>query len=493
MNLSLFRRKQFKPGVNTTLDESGETNVLDLFHESATQVPAYKKFLEEAGVDHKQIVTYDDFVKHVPIIDKDNYLRKYPLNELCKDGDLFTNRIISVSSGSSGMPFYWPRGIEQDVQGTLMHTDIYDHIFSMDQKKTLLVICFSMGTWIAGSFTVASSFGYADNGRPLNIVTPGLEKTEAINAVKNLSGYYDQVVLAGYPPFIKDIIEEGSHSGIDWGSTKTRLLMAGEAFSEEWRDYVLNLLHSDDPYHDAINIYGSADAGMLGNETPLSILVRRVYDKHPELLERVFGTNILPSIVQFHPEYKKFELVNNQLAFTSNAGTPLIRYNIKDTGGVRSFEELIEPVRDEIEHEAQQLGIDLSQWNRPFVFLNGRKDFSVTIYAVNIYPENIKSALIDPRLRGFVTGKFTMATQNYSDMDQYFEVNVELAKDHGVSPDFEVLVRKVVVEKLLELNAEFHKLNAAIGDKSLPRIRLIEFGNEDYFAVGVKHRWVKKG
>jgi phenylacetate-CoA ligase len=470
----------------------GEKMALDLFHSSARNVPAYRHFLEKEKVKHEKVRTYDDFKRYVPVIDKKNYLSQYPLSELCLEGDMFKNRIISVSSGSSGTPFYWPRGLQQDLEGADMFGNIYDGVFQMDKKSTLLVICFSMGTWIAGSFTTTSSFGYADKGRPVNIVTPGLEKGEAINAIKNLSSYYDQVVIVGYPPFVKDIVEEGKRSGIKWSLLRTRLLMAGEAFSEEWRDYVLKLIHSKDPYYDSVNIYGSADAGILGNETPLSVLVRRIYNQRPKVRRDVFGVDTLPSIVQYDPQRRHFEEVDGDLIFTSVSGIPLVRYNIKDTGGVLSYMEAITPIEDRLVSSAAQHNIDLKQWQQPFVYLNGRKDFSVTIYAVNIYPENIKAALIDRQIQRWVTGRFTMATANYSDMDQYFEVNVELAKDFVVKAQHQALVEKIILDKLLKLNTEFHKLHTAIGVKALPRVHLVEFDDPRYFSRGIKHKWVKK-
>src|SRR3982074_1272156 len=82
-------------------DGRGEAMALNLFHTMAQRVPAYKDFLHKAGVQHARIQTYDDFTQYVPVMDKKNYLSQYPLSELCLEGDMFKNRIISVSSGSS--------------------------------------------------------------------------------------------------------------------------------------------------------------------------------------------------------------------------------------------------------------------------------------------------------------------------------------------------------------------------------------------------------
>jgi phenylacetate-CoA ligase len=474
-------------------DPNGEKRALDLFHTIARRVPAYKDFLAKEHVEEKKIRTYSDFTKYVPLIDKENYITQYPLADLCLDGNLFTNRLISASSGSTGEPFFWPRGLAQDAEGADMHRAIFEHIFQMNQKSTLVVICFSMGAWIAGSFTTAATLAYIDKGNPVNVITPGLDKGETINALKRLAPSYEQVVIVGYPPFVKDIIEDGRRAGVKWEKLKTRLLTAGESFSEEWRDYVLKLIHSNDPYHDAISVYGSADAGMLGYETPLTILMRRIYNQRPKVRADFFGTTTTPSIVQYDPKYRHFEEVNGELAFTAMSGIPFVRYNIKDIGGVMSFAELAAPIEDRLVPMARQQGIDINQWQLPFLYLKGRPGFSATIYAVNIYPENIKAALIDRRVQRWVSGRFTMATQNYSDMDQYFEINIELARDFVFKKQHQALVEEVIFQKLMKLNAEFRKLHTVIGVKALPRVHLIKFGDPEYFSQDGKHRWVKKG
>jgi phenylacetate-CoA ligase len=110
---------------------------------------------------------------------------------------------------------------------------------------------------------------------------------------------------------------------------------------------------------------------------------------------------------------------------------------------------------------------------------------------VNIYPENIKAAMVDPKMRGWVTGKFTMATRNRRDMDQYFEINIELAKGVPDENDYAGIAARTLVAKLVKLNGEYRKLHSAIGVKAEPIVHLIPFGNKEHFANGVKHRWVK--
>lgn len=464
---------------------------LNLFHSAAERVPAYKDFLAKENIKHKNIRTYGDFSKYVPVTDKRNYITQYSAAELCFDGNIFHNSIISVSSGSTGEPFFWPRGTAQDIDNSEALARVYDYL-GMDRKKTLLVLCFSLGTWAAGTIMAISSVHYADRGNPVSVLTPGIEKAGAIGAIKKLASSYDQIVIGGYPPFAKDVIEEGRRAGINWAKLPTKLMMSGEAFSEEWRDYVLKIVSSKDPFYDSANVYGAADVGIIGCETPLSILLRRTYNKNPAAAKRIFGTELLPSMLQFDPMKRHLEVVDDELVVTSNSGIPLVRYNLKDTGGISSADELIAPVHDKVVAAAERYNVDMKKWRQPFVYLNGRKDFTITIYGLNIYPENIKAALIDRRVRLTATGRFTMAAVSDKSMDQSFELNVELAQGVAARSEDQQIVELVVLEKLLKLNSEFRKLYEVVGDKVSPHVRLVEFGDQNYFARGVKHKWAKK-
>jgi phenylacetate-CoA ligase len=204
-----------------SVESEAQTMALRLFHDMAKRVPAYRDFLSKNNIDPATIQTIKDF-QTIPLIDKKNYLTQYPLADLCWDGTLADSRIISVSSGSTGIPFFWPRGKAQDVEGGWMHEQLYRKAFEVDKYSTLVVVCFSMGTWIAGSFTTSSTLEVAGNGLNLNIITPGIERDEAVKVIKALAPNYEQVIICGYPPFLKDVIDHGRIAGIDWGNQRTR-------------------------------------------------------------------------------------------------------------------------------------------------------------------------------------------------------------------------------------------------------------------------------
>lgn len=467
-----------------------EAAALELFHKVAERVPAYKDFLKKEKLDPKKVKTYADFQKYVPLIDKQNYVSQYPLADLVFDGDIFQHSLIATSSGSTGTPFFWPRGPIQQQNDTELLAGLYDDL-DMNKKKTLLVLCFALGTWIAGVGSVLASIQYAENGNPVSVVTPGIEKAVTLDIIKRLGSSYEQIVIAGYPPFVKDLIEDGLRAGIDWSAVPAKFLFGGEAISEEWRDYLLYLTGGNQPPMSALNLYAAADLGVIGVETPLSVLVQRAYNQNIELRKAQFGHEVAPSIYQYDPKYRHLEKVGSELVVTTNAGIPLVRYNLKDTGSLISPEELTTPLKEEILSEAKAYGAKID-WTKPFVYVNGRIDFVATIYSVNVYPENIKAALLDPRLREFVTGRFTMATGNDDDMDQVLDVNVELAKEREAAAGDHELVHGVIIEKLRELNSEYRKLHDTVQEKALPTISLIQYGDPEYFARGIKHRWKKR-
>src|SRR5688572_23662116 len=102
-------------------DDFAAKKTLELFHRASKNIPAYKDFLQKHDVRPETIKTIEDFGKYVPITNKSNYITQYPFHMLCWNGDLFSNQIISSSSGTMGQSFLWPRGTVQDNEGIDAH------------------------------------------------------------------------------------------------------------------------------------------------------------------------------------------------------------------------------------------------------------------------------------------------------------------------------------------------------------------------------------
>ncbi len=471
----------------------GAERALALFQAAARRVPAYRDFLARAGCDPATVQTIGDWDR-VPIMDKAGYLRRYPLADLCWDGTLTGLHMISVSSGSTGQPFFWPRGIGQELATATSFEEIYRYGFEADRRRTLVVVCFVMGTWIAGTFTLQATALVAQKGYPITLITPGLNRDEILRAVRELGPQFEQVVLAGYPPFIKDVLDAGRAAGVDWARYGIKMIFAGEVFSEEWRTHVLELAGARRPLADSAALYGSADAAVLGHEWPLSVAVRRHAAAHPDRAAALFGAPRLPTLLQYDPALRYFEQIEGELVFTAATGTPLIRYNIHDSGGLLAAAELLawchagayDPLA-----ELTTAGCAAGATDLPFVYLFGRSDFTISFYGANIYPENVQAGLEAAAIRDHVSGKFVMYVTHDEQRRERVAVRVELAP--GLTPaatgDLPVLIGASIVAGVRRQNSEFAAYVPP--EAQTPLVTLHAMGDPAWFAPGLKHRYTR--
>lgn len=466
-------------------------NVLALFHSVAGSVPAYKLFLAQHGIDSASVQTIEDFYA-LPLVTKQNYLQRYPLADLCRDGRLESCDMIAVSSGSTGTPTFWPRALSDELRIATRFEQIFHDSFFADRRRTLAVICFTLGTWVGGMYTASCCRYLAAKGYPITVITPGNNKEEIFRVVQELGPAFEQVVLLGYPPFLKDIVDGGIARGIAWPRYRVKLVMAGEVFSEEWRTLVGERIGSREPCYDSAALYGTADAGVLANETPLSICIRRFLAENPAAAYALFGESRLPTLGQYDPLNRFFEVESGVLLFSGDNGIPLVRYNILDSGGLvahdamlaflaeRGFDPLAE-LRRQGERGARRL---------PFVYVLGRSDFTVSYFGANIYPENVIVGLEQPEISAWVTGKFVLEVKEDADSNRFLAVVVELAPGVEATEQRRQAIADSILASLLRLNSEF--ANYVPPGYQAPRVYLTPAGDPEYFPVGVKHRYTRK-
>lgn len=468
-------------------EEEGAKKALAVFHAAAERVPAYKDFLRKNKLQHEKIKTIEDFKTHVPTISKKNYLKLYPLKDLCWDGDLSRMNVISVSSGSTGEPFFWPRDIWQEREVDHLYELVYRYLFNMHEKRSLVIIAFAMGMYIAGPFTFASTLRIAQKGYPITVVSSSNDINAISSTVQNLSEHYDQIVLGGYPPLILDAVETINHAKVLKKGKIIKLFFGGEGFSERWRDHINDLINTTSYLTSSINMYGTADSALLGIETPLSIAFRRISTKDKKSLTENFASQRPPSILSFNPLIKYFSQLDNNLLLTSSSGIPLIKYSIGDVGGTIRYSQAM----DLVSKNKNDSLYYTDNWHLPLVYLFGRDDFTVHIYGANVYPENIKECLEDNRINSFLTGKYILTTEYTRGIFPQLNLKIEL-KNH-ISPSRRILhlAKKVIIQNLININSEYSDAYSAYRKKVEPRIKLTEYGNPE-FKIKIKHPWVKK-
>lgn len=468
-----------------------EQQLLALAQSVAAGVPAYRALLAEQQIDPATVTSMGEYTG-LPIVTKRNYLQQHPLPSLCRDGQIDACDFVAVSSGSTGSPTLWPRFLTDELQIAARFEQVFHDSFHADQRSTLAVVCFTLGTWVGGMFTAACCRYLSSKGYPITVVTPGNNREEIFRVVQQLAPYYEQVVLLGYPPALKDIIDVGRARGVDWPSYRVKLVMAGEVFSEEWRALVGERLGAHDVCYDSAALYGTADAGVLASETPLSICIRRFLAAHPEAARQLFGESRMPTLAQYDPMSRYFEAVDRTLIFSGDNGIPLIRYNILDTGGIISFADMLAFLAGWGFDPIAELGGVQTRGARdmPFVYVFGRSDFTVSFFGANIYPENIAVGLEQPEVSSLVTGKFVLEVRETEDRDPFLAVVVELAPGVAGDAGSQARVGASILEHLLRLNSEFR--NYVPQAYQAPQVQLALAGDPDYFPVGVKHRYTRR-
>jgi phenylacetate-CoA ligase len=485
--------------LNTPLDTllqqhlhiHSEASALALFQDVADTVPAYKVFLAQQGINPADVNNFEVLAK-IPLITKENYLQQHSLGNLCRQGKLENCDMIAVSSGSTGKPTFWPRFFADELQIATRFEQIFHDSFYADTRRTLAVICFSLGTWVGGMYTTNCCRYLASKGYPVTVITPGNNKEEIFRVVQELGSGFEQVVLLGYPPFLKDVIDTGITRGVEWAKYQIKLVMAGEVFSEEWRSLVGERVSSTNPCYDSASLYGTADAGVLGNETPLSICIRRFLANNPEAAKALFGESRLPTLVQYDPVSRFFEVEDNNLLFSGDNGIPLVRYSILDTGGIVSYEAMLEFLAERGFDPITELSQNSVRGvrNLPFVYVFGRSNFTVSFFGANIYPENVTVGLEQPVIKEWVTGKFVLQVKEDVDKNRYLSVVVELAPGVESSQEKQQLITSSILLQLKRLNSEF--ANYVPIEYQIPEVSLVAMGDPEYFPVGVKHRYTRK-
>jgi phenylacetate-CoA ligase len=493
-------------------EKEQEKQLVKLFQSCAKNIPAYRHFLKKKGIPLAKIArvkTYNDFRTVIPPMGKDTYLRAYPWEDLCSPAALAQQALVLTStSGSTGSPFYFPRNGSVDMNSSVYHEMFLRNSGIVGNKagqeksdqSTLIIVCFGMGVWIGGVITYQAFHYVADRGYPLTIITPGVNKKEIYDALKNVGPKYDRIILCAYPPFMKDIVDEAAENGVTWHDFNIKMVFAAESFSEKFRDYILKKTGMTNIYRDTASVYGSADLGTMAMETPIAILIRRLVLKGTPAAERLyrklFGeAGRLPTLAQYIPSYINFETVGKNVYLSGDNAMPLVRYEIGDNGGTHYFAEVEKMFAEEgidLRAEVRKVGIADTIAELPFVYIYERTDLSTKLYGAIIYPEYIKHGLQHDDLEDYVTGKFTMFTKHDNKQNEFLEINVELKKGVTASPPLQKIVAERIHTALTTQSAEHANNFSMLKDKVKPRLVFWPHEHPIHFSLGAKQKWVKK-
>jgi phenylacetate-CoA ligase len=469
-----------------TWQQLAQGNAVKLFHQAARRVPAYRDFLRRRGINPDHVRTCEEY-RRVPVTDKSNYIDCYPVEDLVWDGHLCRGGVITTSSGTTGAPYFWPWSSEEMDQAAAIHEFIYRSHFAVDRRKTLLVVCFGMGTWVAGFATSSASQLVSRKGYDLTIITPGFNKQESLKVLDELAPKWEQVIIAGIPSFVKDLLDAWDKKAQARRGT-VKLLLAGEGFTESWRDRVLALTRGEQAWTDVVSILGSADAGLIGFETPQSVRIRRLAARQEGCQRLLFGRQRLPALLNYLPIHRFLEEENGELVVTACRALPLLRYNTRDRGGALTPAAMSERLRQAgfpaVEEPASEPG-PRGGCALPFVYLFGRDALAATLYGANVYAENVQEVLLDRAVANRVTGRFALETKYTEDQDQFLEVNVELAQREPADDHLAIRLAELFVATVRRLSSEYDRICQEYGARAAPRVVLHPYGDPELFSEQV--------
>ena len=426
-----------------------------VFYKARRNCPAYQKFLEAENYQQKGAWK----IENVPIMTKENYVKKYSIEERCFGGRIPAHgTVIDESSGSSGVPNNWVRSAEEreDVRRILQLN--YEIIYNDDQ--CILLNCFALGPWATG---MNVSMSLVDVGI-LKSIGPDAAKLE--NTLTLFGAKYRYLIF-GYPPFIKSWLDNTS---LDLSEYKMDAVVGGEGMSESLRSFMLKSFKS------VVSSYGASDLEInIGVETELTIALRHLCFENRELCVGVFGRETPPMIFQYNAaDYLIESSPEGELLFSIvrfNSAAPKLRYNLRDLGGTFSSKKLCEKLLAN--------GVDIENLaNRqsafPILYVHGRGDLSVPFYGAKVFPTNLEEIInTHPQLVGKINS-FQIISHEDLELKRMLIIHLEKMKnDKNDLPDLDEL-HDIFFTELCRVNQDFREVTKMF-DKSCVKINLHDF------------------
>ena len=468
----------FLPGFEGTRWRFGKWHAWLAVERARRSTPAYREFLAEHGDPRVGLRGLDPDLTTIPVTDKDNYVRRWPVEARCRGGRIPAKGVvIDESSGTSGKPNNWVRGpaelaeVKQALQVAMHH--------QFGDEPLFVINAFALGPWATGMNVSMSVVDIA----VLKSVGPDIAKVQ--NTLELFGPGY-RYLICGYPPFLKTLVDTAE---VEWDRFDVTAVFGGEGMTEGMRDYLGRF------FSRVYGSYGASDLEInLAAENDLTIALRRRLADDDDLHRRLCAIDDagLPMIFQYNPIDTYVETsADGELVVTlcrTRNAAPKIRYNIRDLGHVVRYPELrralhasgIEPKTLAPRHS------DL-----PLLFLYGRSDHAVAYFGCKITPGNVEDIVFsDPELAASVRS-FALVLSEDDQATKRLAIALELSE--GVAtPDVEAL-RPRVLERLAELNQDYREASRFMPETSVPTLELHPPGEGPFagYDVRLKRHYVQ--
>ena len=243
-----------------TTTRAGLAHAIETTNRAIRDVPAYADYLRAQGNTTTMVGGSAEF-EALPATTKADYLRGYEVQDLMWHGDIAGCGMV-VHVRFVGVPTFVPRDEVALDDAVDAHERILRDGFGADTRTTLVIVCFAMGTWIGGTIYHQAMLGLRERGYRLSMVTPASRSIWRCTPCPPS----DRATTTWCWPVIRRRSRMSSIRHPSALDQDIKILLAGEAITESWRDHVLNRIgHPGDPGRVCL-IYGTAEAGVMGHE-----------------------------------------------------------------------------------------------------------------------------------------------------------------------------------------------------------------------------------
>ncbi|MBI3110952.1 MAG: phenylacetate--CoA ligase family protein [Ignavibacteriales bacterium] len=439
------------------LDWAGRFRARAAFYRAARNVPAYADFLA--------IMRWQG--GNPPETDKETFIKRYPTEQRCVGGAIPESQVaIDESSGSTGTPYNWVRTARERHQSHIFISYFAKYCYGSQPYVT--INAFSMGAWATGI-----NMGVA-MGRNGIVKNTGPDIGKILHTMRFFGPRY-RYLIAGYPPFLKHLVDAAEAEGFPFDEFELRALVGGEGMSEGLRDYLLGRFRT------VYSGFGATDLEIgIAGETPLAVAIRRLCRDRADVREKLFGDDSrLPMVFQYNPLMHYIEVnENRELVFTISRKSllsPRIRYNVHDEGGVARFDEMEKMLAEAgVDVEALKKSSGSGRLRLPFLWVYGRRDYTVSLMGANIYPEDLEQSLYAEPHLSKITRSFCLSLAESEDASVrprfIFEVDAEPTEE------LRATYRDAMLRRLVALNADFREAWREYPETLVPEIQLYRVG-----------------
>jgi phenylacetate-CoA ligase len=438
-----------------------------------TTCPAYQDFLRKMGYQEKGRWRLDA----LPEMTKENYVKKYSIEERCYGGAIpKAGVVIDESSGSTGMPNNWVRSVAErtDVKRILQLN--YQLIYR--DSGCFLLNCFALGPWATG---MNVSMSLVEMGI-LKSIGPDQQKLE--NTLELFGSKYRYLIF-GYPPFIRAFVDQ---TRLDLSQYQFDVIVGGEGLSEGLRSHLRQYARS------VISSYGASDLEInIAVETELTIALRRLCLQNGALSKEIFGRDTPPMIFQYNPlDYTIETNRENELLFTigrQSGAAPKIRYNLRDSGGAFSLGSLSRVLASN--------GIPLTTLaarhsSLPLLFVYGRNDATVPFYGAKIYPADLERVINEDPVLAVEIHSFQMKVIEDEQLKNSLQVHLERSRNRGGGSGGEIEnLQEKIFSGLIRVNQDFREVTKMF-DRSQVQVFLSEYGSGPFAGrdLRIKNKYI---